>query len=50
MKINNEEEHVIAIITAAGKGTRMKSDSKSKLVNKINDKELVKRVVEFEKK
>lgn len=50
MKINNEEEHVIAIIMAAGKGTRMKSDSKSKLVHKIYDKELVRRVVDFAKK
>lgn len=44
--MNNE---VIALVLAAGKGTRMKSD-KSKLVHKIYGKELVKRVVETAKK
>ena len=38
-------EETIAIMLAAGKGTRMKSN-KSKLVHKIYGKELVKRVVE----
>ena len=42
-------EEVIAIVMAAGKGTRMKSN-KSKLVHKIYDKELVKRVVETAQK
>ena len=41
-------EDVIAIVLAAGKGTRMKSDM-SKLVHKIYGKELVKRVVELSK-
>lgn len=40
---------VIALVLAAGKGTRMKSE-KSKLVHKIYGKELVKRVVETAKK
>ena len=39
------ENEVIAIVMAAGKGTRMKSN-KSKLVHKIYGKELVKRVYE----
>lgn len=43
------EQKVIAVVLAAGKGTRMKSD-KSKLVHKIYGKELVKRVVETAKK
>lgn len=43
------EQDVIALVLAAGKGTRMKSD-KSKLVHKIYGKELVKRVVETAKK
>lgn len=43
------EENVIALVLAAGKGTRMKSD-KSKLVHKIYGKELVKRVVEAAQK
>ncbi len=38
-------ENVIALILAAGKGTRMKSH-KTKMVHKIFDKELVKRVVD----
>lgn len=42
-------EEVVAIVMAAGKGTRMKSN-KSKLVHKIYGKELVKRVVETAKK
>lgn len=48
MKIGNEDEYVITLIMAAGKGTRMKSN-KSKLVQKIYDKELVKRVVDVAK-
>lgn len=43
------KEEVIALVLAAGKGTRMKSD-KSKLVHKIYGKELVKRVVETAQK
>ena len=43
------EQEVLAVILAAGKGTRMKSN-KSKLVHKIYGKELVKRVVETAKK
>ena len=43
------DKEVIALVLAAGKGTRMKSD-KSKLVHKIYGKELVKRVVETAKK
>ena len=38
-------EEVSAIVLAAGKGTRMKTN-KSKVVHKIYGKELVKRVVE----
>ena len=38
-------QDLIAVVLAAGKGTRMKSN-KSKLVHKIYGKELVKRVVE----
>ena len=49
MKIGNTEETVITIVMAAGKGTRMKS-KKSKVVQKIYGKELVKRVVELAKK
>ena len=41
-------EEIIAIVMAAGKGTRMKSNH-SKLVHKIYDKELVRRVVEITK-
>ena len=41
-------QDVIALVMAAGKGTRMKSE-KSKLVHKIYDKELVKRVAEVAK-
>ena len=48
MKIDSIEENVITVIMAAGKGTRMKSE-KSKLVHKIYDKELVKRVAEVAK-
>ncbi len=43
------KEEVIAVVMAAGKGTRMKSN-KSKLVHQIYGKELVKRVVETAKK
>ena len=43
------EQNVVALVLAAGKGTRMKSD-KSKLVHKIYGKELVKRVVETARK
>ena len=43
------EQDVAAVILAAGKGTRMKSN-KSKHVHKIYGKELVKRVVETAKK
>ena len=39
------EDNVMAIVMAAGKGTRMKS-KKSKLVQKIYGKEIVKRAVE----
>ncbi len=39
------EENIMAIVMAAGKGTRMKS-KKSKLVQKIYGKEVVKRAVE----
>ena len=42
-------EETIAIILAAGKGTRMKSN-KSKLIHKLYGKELIKRVVETTKK
>ena len=42
-------EEVIAVVMAAGKGTRMKSN-KSKLVHQIYGKELVTRVVEIAKK
>ena len=43
------KQSVLALVLAAGKGTRMKSE-KSKLVHKIYGKELVKRVVETAKK
>ena len=49
MKIDNEEHYVMTLIMAAGKGTRMNSN-KSKLVHKIYDKELVRRVVDLAKK
>jgi len=48
MIIDGEDKLVITVIMAAGKGTRMKSN-KSKLVHKIYDKELVKRVAEVAK-
>ncbi len=48
MKIDDKESYVITIIMAAGKGSRMKTQ-KSKLVHKIYDKELVKRVAEIAK-
>lgn len=43
------EQDIVAVVLAAGKGTRMKSN-KSKLVHKIYGKELVKRVVETAKR
>lgn len=43
------KQDILAVVLAAGKGTRMKSN-KSKLVHKIYGKELVKRVVETAKK
>ncbi|HIT70460.1 MAG TPA: NTP transferase domain-containing protein [Candidatus Scatovivens faecipullorum] len=46
MIVDGEEKFVMTVIMAAGKGTRMKSN-KSKLVHKIYDKELVKRVAEL---
>lgn len=49
MKIDDNNEYVMTLIMAAGKGTRMNSN-KSKLVHKIYDKELVKRVVDLAKK
>ena len=49
MKIDGKEEYVVAVIMAAGKGTRMKTN-KSKVVHKIFDKELVRRVVDLSKK
>lgn len=49
MIIDGKEEYVMTIVMAAGKGTRMKTN-KSKVVHKIYDKELVKRVVELAKK
>lgn len=48
MVIEGEEQYVITIIMAAGKGTRMKSN-KSKLVHKIYGKELIKRVADLAK-
>ena len=44
-----DERNIITLVMAAGKGTRMKS-KKTKLVQKIYDKELVKRVVELAEK
>ena len=46
MKIDDENEYVMTLIMAAGKGTRMNSN-KSKLVHKIYDRELVRRVVDL---
>lgn len=43
------EQDIVAVVLAAGKGTRMKSN-KSKLVHKIYGKELIKRVVESARK
>lgn len=48
-KKGDNMEDIVAVVLAAGKGTRMKSN-KSKLVHKIYGKELVKRVVETAKK
>ena len=42
-------ENIMAIVMAAGKGTRMRS-KKSKLVQKIYGKEIIKRAVENAKK
>ena len=42
-------DEIVAVIMAAGKGTRMKTN-KSKVVHKIYGKELVKRVVETAQK
>lgn len=44
-----EEQDIVAVVLAAGKSTRMKSN-KSKLVHKIYGKEVVKRVVETTRK
>ncbi len=49
MKIEENNEYVMTLIMAAGKGTRMNSN-KSKLVHKIYDRELVRRVVDLAKK
>ena len=49
MIVDGNEEYVMTIIMAAGKGTRMKTN-KSKVVHKIYDKELVRRVAELAKK
>lgn len=48
-KKGDKMEDIVAVVLAAGKGTRMRSN-KSKLVHKIYGKELVKRVVETAKK
>lgn len=47
--MENEEQNIITLIMAAGKGTRMKS-KKSKLVQKLYGKELVLRVAELAEK
>ena len=49
MTMEKEEQNIITLIMAAGKGTRMKS-KKSKLVQKIYGKELVLRVAELAEK
>ena len=49
MKIDGKNQYVMTLIMAAGKGIRMKTN-KSKLVHKIYDKELVKRVADLAKK
>ena len=49
MLVDGKEEYVMTITMAAGKGTRMKTN-KSKVVHKIYDKELVRRVAELAKK
>ena len=49
MIVDGKDEYVMTIIMAAGKGTRMKTN-KSKVVHKIYDKELVRRVAELAKK
>ncbi len=47
-KDDGKMEDIIAVVLAAGKGTRMKSD-KAKVVHKIYGKEMIKRVVEIAK-
>lgn len=46
MIIDGKDEYVISLIIAAGEGTRMNSN-KSKLVQKIYDKEIIKRVADL---
>ncbi len=46
MIIDGKDEYVITLIMAAGKGTRMNSN-KSKLIQKINGKEIIKRVADL---
>ena len=46
MKLDGQEEYVVTIIMAAGKDEKMKSNQ-SKLVHKIYDKELIKRVTKL---
>lgn len=48
MIIDGEDKFIMTVIMAAGKGTRMKSN-KSKLIHKIYDKELVRRVADLAK-
>ena len=38
-------ENIVAVVLAAGKGTRMKTN-KAKVVHKVYGKEMIKRVVE----
>ena len=42
-------EDIMAVVLAAGKGTRMKSD-KAKVVHKIYGKEMITRVIQTAKK
>ena len=46
MIIDGKDEYVITLIMAAGKGTRMNSN-KSKLIHKLNGKEIIKRVADI---
>ena len=46
MIIDGKDEYVITLIMAAGKGTRMNSN-KSKLIHKLNGKEIIKRVADL---